>query len=1132
MLTLDIYNADLTDANRLRSEKTARLAQLQRELSLYYGLITSGSIAEALAYRQAVNVARDAQPDGTPAVNGRSPTDPASVAAAIGDLDIRRKPGVAQIFELLLDVGEGARTVTTFDGTQEDNTAIVNALVEHLRTSQTSPSNEQLDLKKRIKQCVQIHLSDDVNIPQAGSIDPSQTPSQIFYRNLNGALPVLDSNDTTEVRRIRKRCPAIRMKHPLLIPGEKNAQLLSVFFNSMPALELTRATPVLNITIYSSRQITENGKLAAITLQKFVEGSKASPQPTAQNVAERAIGLASQVSASLFGNTEQSFQNYSVVGMELFRSPQTLINPDGTKQRENYLAPIIDPMRPLASIKSFDVDIKSTVGLMSTKVGTVQLVLHDRSRLGEFADFVKPDRYGTSFIEVEYGWSHPDPLGVNPFADLLNLTRIKEHYNIITSNFSFDDVGQVNVTLNCMGRGTSETTELSILGETRGIRAQIARMEQLSKEINDLSNFTNVDALSSAEEGSHRREIRGQQALLAAGDSVNNLIINEELFKQFRELKGFLTTRRDNAGRQEERASAQRLLERIEALVGPISTTGSARNITPGGALRNLQSSVNNDINNLLNRINPGGANDGTSTNRYNDAFFKEIPQVAWEWLIDREGGDIDNQHVDAIRQENVNNQLTDTTAGTTPTRATGNNAANANTVRRVGFSGKKVVSLGTLIMAFVARPLAELKDPTGQNPRFAEVQTYFYNFNNKASIMSYCDISQFPVNATYFSREYARLRLENTTRAVNLTVAEFMNFLATRIVDDVMNPAYGMTDLYKANQTEQTQANPRTFERTLINRMKKYNISKHSDFVMPQVTFEMEAVPALINGRLDASKTVLKIHVYDRTCSANTSLRELMALSTNTLLSTLSSYPVNEQDQDAVVASVRDQVPSRGRTAAQRQAEQNQVVSDLQRSWGELHRKIVHTAMTRNPPLIREIDNTRNPVQYSYIGGAQAIKEYAMENVPHIIYGAMGTTVRNATLSSRTDPLLATINMQRSMNANPVMATGEQAGGIPLSIYPVELSISTLGCPFVRYSQEIFVDFNTNTTADNIYVVTGVTHKLEQGTFETTLKLTAIDAFGQYRNIIEQLNTAKEVVNHISTGGGTTSPTTPTTRR
>jgi len=126
-----------------------------------------------------------------------------------------------------------------------------------------------------------------------------------------------------------------------------------------------------------------------------------------------------------------------------------------------------------------------------------------------------------------------------------------------------------------------------------------------------------------------------------------------------------------------------------------------------------------------------------------------------------------------------------------------------------------------------------------------------------------------------------------------------------------------------------------------------------------------------------------------------------------------------------------------------------------------------------------------------------------------------MGTAVKNASLSSNQNSLLSTINMQRSLNSTPVEPNGEQAGGVPLSIYPVELTMTTLGCNLARYSQELFIDFNTNTTADNIYYITGLTHKLESGTFETTLKLTPNDAFGQFRNLIGQLNTAQDALQH-----------------
>mgnify|MGYP003348008499 CR=1 FL=1 len=136
---------------------------------------------------------------------------------------------------------------------------------------------------------------------------------------------------------------------------------------------------------------------------------------------------------------------------------------------------------------------------------------------------------------------------------------------------------------------------------------------------------------------------------------------------------------------------------------------------------------------------------------------------------------------------------------------------------------------------------------------------------------------------------------------------------------------------------------------------------------------------------------------------------------------------------------------------------------------------------------------------------------------MPHIIYGAMGTNIKSANMTSKQDPLLATINMQRSLNADPIMPNGEQVGGVPLSVYPIDLSMTTLGCPFVRFSQEVFVDFNTNTTVDNIYYVTGLTHRFESGTYETTIKFTANDAFGKFRSFSEQINNGIEHIRTIN---------------
>jgi hypothetical protein len=48
---------------------------------------------------------------------------------------------------------------------------------------------------------------------------------------------------------------------------------------------------------------------------------------------------------------------------------------------------------------------------------------------------------------------------------------------------------------------------------------------------------------------------------------------------------------------------------------------------------------------------------------------------------------------------------------------------------------------------------------------------------------------------------------------------------------------------------------------------------------------------------------------------------------------------------------------------------------------------------------------------------------------------------------------------------------------------------------------QQYFVDLGTGTTVDNLYNITGLTHNISPGNFQTEIKLTFSDAYGQYES-------------------------------
>jgi len=1096
MLYLDTENSVLNPA-AIRAIKNTRLGELKRIFGVYFGFTTATELANYFALSQAIGnaAAAETNPETRGAAGSAS-----SVAASRRDLNVRVDPLLAPVFAILLDTGGGSKKILPSDG---DSTAIMTQLNGLLQGTGQNLSN----IKHSISRCVKIHVDPEAITTVTELINSK--PDKIIFNDLDRALPVMANEDT----RFKKRISVIRAEHPLLIPGEKNGEFLTVFFNGMPALEMTRAIPVMNVKFYSSRQVFEENKLAAITLQKFVEGAKTIAS-TIEDLPIRAIALASQVpTGSIPGQlaTARDFPNYTVTGLELFRAPQTMINQETARNRENYLAPIIDPMRPLASIKSFSMDVKSAYGLQGTRTATLEIVLHDRSRMGEFADFIKPDRYGESFIEVEYGWSHPDRLGENPYADLLNLTRAVDHFTVVGSNFSFDDVGQVNLTLSLIGRGSSEITELSIIGQDAAgrIQTQIRQIERLSETINQLSGlvFPPPPENRNGNTNQRRTEVRGAQGLSAASDATNNLLLSKEVLDSLRKLQtdlnGLASSSNRNIGRRQNAIELQRALRQL--ISGTTNLGGSATSPSTNSAISAIARTLNQEVREILNKLNPvPQGTRRTRDNWYGDTFLSEMPAEAWDKLKTR----IDTTRTTRGLQPEISN---------TQLPSTNNNAASARTVAGENpvdrFNGAAVVSLGTLISAFVGKPLAALK--TGDNPKFEEVQLYFYNFNNRASIMSHCNISQFPVQTDYFVREYGRLRMENVGRSVNLSVSEFMNFISTKIVDDVLNPAYGINDLYKYDRNELVPNN-RNFDSEMYVRMQRNNIGHHTDFVPPQLTFEIEATEAVIDGRIQQGRSILKIHIYDKACSPNSSYREILSLGTNNVLSVLSSYPGDNAQRQALETQAR---------------ERREDIGVLRENWRQLQSDIVQRC-SAPPRLIERIQqatdaNGRAVEQYRFVGGAQQLKEFVMRGIPHIIYGAMGTTVRSSNVGSMSDPNLNTINMLRSLNASPIQPNGEQVGGVPLSVYPVEVNLTSLGCPLLRYGQELFIDYNTNTSIDNIYYVTGLQHKIEAGSFETTIKFTAVDAFGQYRNLIGQINSAEITLSEMQ-GDPINGPTTP----
>ena len=146
--------------------------------------------------------------------------------------------------------------------------------------------------------------------------------------------------------------------------------------------------------------------------------------------------------------------------------------------------------------------------------------------------------------------------------------------------------------------------------------------------------------------------------------------------------------------------------------------------------------------------------------------------------------------------------------------------------------------------------------------------------------------------------------------------------------------------------------------------------------------------------------------------------------------------------------------------------------------------------------------------------GGPDQLRGILAANMPTLKYGTEFSGVLNASLATNSNPMMETIMMQRQRTGTEPVSTHDD--GLPMTIKPVTLSLECFGCPVINFGQQFFVDFGTNTSIDDIYMVSGVSHSITPSDFKTNIKLVPMNKLGQYRSLTDTLHditTLSEVI-------------------
>ena len=314
----------------------------------------------------------------------------------------------------------------------------------------------------------------------------------------------------------------MQFHHVALNYANRDSGAAAIFLSAIPTMELSRCVPIVDVRIISRHKVFEefagqNFTGDGISLFKFLEGR----QPIVEDTVAGKMLLAQPaeiLSPGLFDTTE--IGNTTAAGMEIFTSPQTLVNADElyhdlgsdvTTDEMGKLVPrrktsVIDKFKPFMTLSSFELEVVPSTGTLSTKNATLTFVLHDRSRLQDIKDLITPGGLGNVELLVEYGWKHPDP--TTPYGALLDSMRSKEKFGVMNSSYSFDANGEVQVTLKLYSKGAHDVM-FRLISDSGDGTSPYGQMKEIIDAINDA-----------------KRKIKG-----FAGDTMGDIFADTQLGK-------------------------------------------------------------------------------------------------------------------------------------------------------------------------------------------------------------------------------------------------------------------------------------------------------------------------------------------------------------------------------------------------------------------------------------------------------------------------------------------------------------------------------------------------------------------------------------------------------------------------
>jgi len=781
-------------------------------------------------------------------------------------------------------------------------------------------------------------------------------------------------------------------KHFDFTPSTSYVSEIEVFANSIPTYEFSRCVPHLDFTFFTAtKPLNNRGKPLSISLSKAAVGSEGAGR------FEIGTRMMAQGAESILKKQNSQF------GIEMFTMPQTFV-PINSKNRST---PILDPFKPFMSIKSFDISVVPAAGLMEKKKASLKIVLHDRSRLHEIAEIIRPENFGTNEILVEYGWSHPDKSGRNEYANFLNAMKNKEKYAVYNSSFSLNSEGGVDIDLTLFAKGNLTVENTTIIDNPA--------MKDIGKVIGEI-------------------------------ESKINKILSEN----------------PRTDKKRKNISATQIIDGY--VDGNVNVEGSQ-------IFLNMENGKNEILSNL--------------TEPSHLSLMKELQKIK------SQKSELKSTKVEIL--DAIKEQLFNDTADPFYPSETATNDIAGPLKPLPGVPKNEYISVGKLFSMFVGRPLCS-------SNKYAEVQLFFYGFSDDSGFhdssivknpLSKYSIDQFLIRKDDFidmldkmieSKGTANIPIQTfITRVINNFIKHPFSTLS-----NVVTPGMIYRKIMKLSET--SGVSPAAIAGAQISTASPAESYKDlaKKYRSPNIQIRFDALPVASALGLDSSarKSVLRVHIFDSHNGRMTPYVNAIKAGSNTM-ETLKLSSAKLSDALKLDPSEAD------RKKAANDALAEIIESDL------FGIKIL-------PGITPEF---KLDIPF------KKLKKIISQGYPTLTYGSDGSILTSAKFSTIQNKKFADVQLTRYGKNPNKTAAGTDPRGLPMKILPTEAQVTMMGCPLIKYAQHFFIDFGTNTSADDLYYVKTISHSFKPGSFTTSLSMMARDADGAYESLFGLLDKATKVL-------------------